>query len=69
MICVTMCPLADDLYGEDFTRTCVTNCPNVSDPGIPYQTFAYDGSRRCVKNCPEGTFGDYTTGKCYATPQ
>lgn len=52
MICVTMCPAADNLYGEDFTRTCVLNCPNISDPGIPYQTFAYDVTRRCVKNCP-----------------
>lgn len=67
MICVTMCPANDNLYGEDFNRTCVATCPNVTI--APYQTFHYEPTRRCLKNCPETYFGDYTTGRCYPTPQ
>lgn len=67
---MTLCPIP--LYGQDFTRTCIANCPNTSSPGIPYQTFAYDGTgnntRRCLRNCLTGTYGDYTTGKCYTSP-
>lgn len=67
MICVTMCPANDNLYGEDFNRTCVATCPNITI--APYQTFHYDPTRRCLKDCPETYFGDYTTGRCYSTPQ
>ena len=66
-LCVARWPEADYLFGEDFDRTCVTDCPvDPSDPTI--LTYAYNGTRRCLFKCPDGTFGDYDLMVCHYTP-
>lgn len=64
MLCVSVCP--PPYFGEDYGRTCVTNCP-VADANHG-QTFAYDGTRRCLLQCPNGTWADYLTGVCFHYP-
>lgn len=67
MLCKTICP--DPYFGEDFLRTCVTNCPRANQTiysSNPFaQTFAYTGTRRCLFNCPNTFFADYRDGVCF----
>ena len=68
MLCVEMCPYDDGLFGEDFTRTCVSTCPSDPDDAT-ILTYAYNGTRRCLFICPEGTFGDFENLVCHHFPE
>ncbi len=51
--CVTQCPFG--LFAENFTRTCVEVCPNVSSIYLN-ESWADDLTRRCLGRCSALSF-------------
>lgn len=46
-LCVQVCPMAMDTYGDNSTWKCVVQCP-----GGSINTFSDNSTMRCVRVCP-----------------
>lgn len=61
-LCQATCPASNSLFGEPFSRQCVTNC---SMTGYNF-LFADSVSRICTPKCSGSYFGDPFTFTCVA---
>lgn len=63
-LCQVECPSGNNLFGEPYSKTCVTACNNT---GMIIPLYADSLSRKCVLTCTGNQYADPKTLKCVSS--